>query len=367
MRKHFLFVHYNPNSDGSFVDRTLALIEHLSKTTKITVMIPGDGPFTQALYKVGAQVKIGKLNENNGIVSYLLHYLNFIFFLIRARVSLVYYLDWVWWKPAEVLAVATLKIPSVAHINSKRDEFAFKSFLPKVDRFIVNSRQTGDPFFHGGLGDRTTISYNFIDVQKYLTAESIRSEFCSTGEKLVAYVGVIQRIKGIEYLLRSIPSILPEFPNTKFILVGREKDPGLKAELEALSDTLGISERISFLGHREDIPNIMKSIDLLVVPSLEEAFGFINIEAAAAGVPVVASRVGGIPEVVEDGVTGYLVPPKDPSAIAQAVNHLLGNPELRSQLGLQGRERTERLFSKEIGLKSTIEALRITQKINCCY
>jgi glycosyltransferase involved in cell wall biosynthesis len=124
-------------------------------------------------------------------------------------------------------------------------------------------------------------------------------------------------------------------------------DGPLRESLETRVRELGLAERVHFLGRRphSEIPDLLRGFDLLAMPSRQEAWGVAAAEASATAMPVVATRVGGIPEVVVDGKTGLLVPPQDPPALAAAIRRLAGDRELRHRLGHAGRERVESLFA----------------------
>ena len=117
--------------------------------------------------------------------------------------------------------------------------------------------------------------------------------------------------------------------------------------LKQKAESQGLTPRLVFTGFRGDIPEILSLFDIFVLPSLDEGLGRSMVEAMAAGKPVVASRVGGIPEAVEDGKTGILVPPRDAHALADALSFMLDNPEKALEMGRRGRERAEKLFDEE--------------------
>ena len=135
-------------------------------------------------------------------------------------------------------------------------------------------------------------------------------------------------------------------PDVRFLAVGGEsavEDLGWLERMKQLAVDLGLADVVCFPGSRDDIPDVVHSIDLLVVPSLNEGFGRVIVEAAAAGVPAVGANAAGIPEVIRDGVTGVLVPPRDGAAAAKAVQALLDAPSRLRELGeaarLSARER----------------------------
>ena len=141
-------------------------------------------------------------------------------------------------------------------------------------------------------------------------------------------------------------------PIIKFLIVG---DGPLKAELEKLSNGLNIRQNCIFTGFRQDIPDILSAIDMLVMSSLYEGMPMVILEAMAASKPVIASKVGGIPEMVRDGETGILVPPKDVDALAEKIIVLLKNKDKARQMGLAGRRRVEEEFDVNIMVRKTEE------------
>jgi len=163
-------------------------------------------------------------------------------------------------------------------------------------------------------------------------------------------LGIVSRlvpVKGIVHLLTAMPEILRHYPDAHLAVAGDgEERPALEAQAKAL----GISPRVHFMGFREDPAAVIGALDVFVLPSLNEGLGKVLVIAMALGVPVVATRVGGIPEVVEDGRQGLLVPPADPPALAGAVAALLKDKARAASMGGAGRTRAE-LFSAEIMLE----------------
>ena len=170
---------------------------------------------------------------------------------------------------------------------------------------------------------------------------------------VIGMIARFHRAKGHSYLMEAMPYILDQFPKAKVLLIGGgELRPTIKEKVQKL----GLTDSIIFTGIRQDIPRILSALDLFVLPSLWEGLGIAILEAMAAGLPVVATRVGGIPEVVEDRVTGLLVPPRDPEALAKAIIALLQDRERAKDMGRAGRERVEKHFSVERMVQQT-EAL----------
>ncbi|HSL84680.1 MAG TPA: glycosyltransferase [Thermoanaerobaculia bacterium] len=167
------------------------------------------------------------------------------------------------------------------------------------------------------------------------------------GAPLVVTVSVLRPGKGLEVLLEAVPAVLGEHPDARFAVVG---DGPERRRLEEGAAAAGLGEAVVFTGFRRDVPALLAAADLFVLPTRDDAFPTVLLEAQAAGVAVVASRAGGVPEIVEDGATGVLVPPGDPAALARAVSALLADPAARRRLAEAGRRRTEERFSADAWL-----------------
>ncbi|MBS0169848.1 MAG: glycosyltransferase family 4 protein [Nitrospira sp.] len=163
-----------------------------------------------------------------------------------------------------------------------------------------------------------------------------------TGNQIVGVVGNLYPVKGHQYLIAAIPTILAKCPKTTFVFAGRGQ---LEAELKEQAHQLGIDGYVRFLGLRQDIPQILALLDVFVLPSLSEGLSMAILEAMVAGKPVIATDVGGNPELVEDGVTGYLVPSQNSQALADRVIALLTEKGHALQFGKTGQLRAQGQFS----------------------
>jgi len=179
----------------------------------------------------------------------------------------------------------------------------------------------------------------------------LRQELGLSGDTpLVAVLSRLNPMKGIEYFLQAAAMVLQRFPAVRFLIIGGgsyRADGSYIAEIEKCAADLGLFGRVIFTGFRTDVPEILAQINISVLPSLSEGLSNSLLESMAAGVPVIATRVGGTPEAMEDGTTGLLVPPRDSAALAEAMTLLLENPELARRFGEAGRHRVIRLFSIE--------------------
>jgi len=161
---------------------------------------------------------------------------------------------------------------------------------------------------------------------------------------IVGTVGRLVPIKGVQWLLKAAPRVLAPFPQACFVIIG---DGPLLGELRQMTSKLGIGLRVVFLGAREDVPECLAALDLFVLPSLNEGMGRVLLEAMAVGCPVVATRVGGIPDIVADGTTGLLVPPRDERALAEAILTLLRDRSRRAAYGEAARRHVDGRFDVE--------------------
>ena len=179
------------------------------------------------------------------------------------------------------------------------------------------------------------------------------------GEWKVAAIGRVTPIKGLRDLIRAFAVVVKQLPRAKLLIVGgaAPKHQGHLAELKSWVSRLGLEERVEFTGHRADVPALLRELDLMVLPSTaKEAFGRVLIEAGAAGVPVVATRVGGIPEVVLDRKTGLLVPPADPMELSQAILTLLKDRKMALEMSRENRRRVETVYPMSRMVSQTLEA-----------
>jgi len=220
--------------------------------------------------------------------------------------------------------------------------------------------------------DKVVTVYNGVDPQQFAAldpqaAVRIRRTFDIPAQApLLGAIGRLHPQKGFTDLLTAMAQVRECFPAARLLLVG---DGGLRDDLEAQTRVMDLSEVVTFAGLRTDVPEILVALDLFVLPSLWEGLPNAVLEAMVAALPVVATMVGGTLEVVVDGVTGLLVPPRDPQALAQAINALLGDPERRYKMGQAGRERVRQRFSVKRMVEETESLYEqlLAEKLNLRY
>jgi D-inositol-3-phosphate glycosyltransferase len=209
---------------------------------------------------------------------------------------------------------------------------------------------------HYGL--RPRVISNGYDADLFVPREpdrALRQELAPAGEHVILYAGRLIPWKGVQYAIAA----LAEVPGAVLVVAG---DGHYRPTLEEAARTAGLVDRVRFLGPvpHEDLPRLLAVSDVLVATSFaSETFGIALVEAQACGVPVVASRFGGFPEVVQDGVTGLLVPPQEPAALAAALRALVADPARRVRMGEAGRRWVEEQFHWERVAERVLEAYRI--------
>lgn len=171
---------------------------------------------------------------------------------------------------------------------------------------------------------------------------------------IVGTVGRLVPVKGLKFLIKAAKLVIQKFPDTFFILAG---DGHLKQNLKKQASELGIEKNIIFLGWRDDVARIISTYDIFALPSLNEGMGRVLVEAMALGKPIVASDIGGIPDLVTHERNGFLVPAKNPEQLANYIQILLENEEQREKMGHEGKKIAVN-FSKEIMVERIAELYR---------
>lgn len=299
-------------------------------------------------------------------VAVMAHYLEAQFratlAVVRERGADVIHAHWaIPTGPAAVHAARRLKLPSVitmhggdVYVNPEQGyDFPTRWYVRPALRWTLRhagalTAITEDCRQHAlraGAPDRSVhLVFNGTDLRRFSPAASgngaVDPRF---GPHMIFACRQLFPRKGIRFLIEAAAQLAPRFPDLKVVIAG---DGFERPELLRLAESLGISDRVTFLGWvpNTDLPPYYRAAAVSVIPSLEEGFGIPAAEAMGCQTPVVASDAGGLPEVVEHGVTGLVVPRGDSSALATAIGALLADPFKRTQMGLAGRERALRLF-----------------------
>jgi len=219
-----------------------------------------------------------------------------------------------------------------------------------VDHMTIISQAAADRFIRDRIVPRRllTVIPNGVDPRQFARVapearDALRRSLALGDEFAWLAVGRFELAKDYPTMLRAFATVRERHPGALLLLVG---EGALQAESEALARTLGLAPAVRFLGVRRDVPQVMRAADGYVMSSAWEGMPMVLLEAAAAGLPIVTSDVGGTGEVVADGSTGFLAPPRDPAALAAAMTRLMALPESeRRAMGERGRERVVSRYS----------------------
>ncbi|MFC1570910.1 glycosyltransferase family 4 protein, partial [Candidatus Omnitrophota bacterium] len=238
--------------------------------------------------------------------------------------------------------------------------------LTFIDRIIAVSESNRSLLKIGGrIPGKVSVIYNGIDIDeiKYPKKNSIKEELdISDSGSVVGIIGVFDKCKGHIYLFQAIEELVSAGEKGLVCLVvgdGRERNV-----LEEFVNKKNLKEYVRFLGKRDDVPDLLASMDMVVMPSIQESFPRVPLEAMASNIPVIATTVGGLTEMIIDGETGILVPPADIASLSRAIKHLSENPELGKRLGAGGFRRVRKEFTVETNTRKTEDIyLDILKKI----
>ncbi len=237
-----------------------------------------------------------------------------------------------------------------SRVRAAEDREMLRVLTPRMDRLIAVSRAMEDKIADERPSDvPVSLIYNGVDLVRYDHTDpccTLREEYGLLAEvQIVGIVARLEREKGHPTLLEAWPQVLRRVPNARLLVVG---EGSRRDELEAHAADLGIADTVVFTGRRDDVPAVTAALDVAVLPSYREAQGLTILEAMALSRPVVASAVGGILEVVEDGRTGLLVPPHDAEALAAAITRLLTDHAYADLLAKGGHDLVHERFCVEL-------------------
>jgi glycosyltransferase involved in cell wall biosynthesis len=265
--------------------------------------------------------------------------------------------------------------PTVVHVRdclppSRVASLAQREIGRRAAVVLPNSHYTEARFRRAATTARTHVVHSPIDVERFDPAAVERSAAraqlgLDPSAFVLAVVAQVSPWKGQDDAIRILGHLAAREPSAHLVLVGSPKfvsnatrydNLGYARVLERLAGSLGLSERVTFLGERDDVPQVLRATDVLLVPSWEEPFGRSIVEGMAMQVPVVATNVGGPAEIVRPGEDGLLLEPRAPEQWARAVEGLMGEPRLRAEMGRNGRERALGLFGVEPHVRGVLAA-----------
>jgi len=364
-RVKVLYVFYEPSHSGQ-ATHVLSLVKHLNKQKHdITVICPRGDEITQTeLRTIGVHVlpwQMSKLNNLQPALSLMRLCREERFAIVH-----VHGLEAGLWARVAARAAGMPVVIYTPHTIDVRNRWLQRLYpylerglsfftdmiisVNETDRTRLIQRRMVSP-------DKVVTIYNGIDPARFELKGS-QDEYkqrlgVDPRKPLVLQMGRLREQKAPRHFLLAADKALKEIPDVQFALLG---EGPLEPELRRLALELGIAPNVHFLGWREDVPETLAAADVSVLTSLWEGLPYSVLESMAAGKPVVATSVNGSRELVVDSETGFLVPPRDPQAVAEKVIALLRDPELAAKMGKSGRRRVEERFSVQAMVQKT-EAL----------
>lgn len=316
-----------------------------------------EGPLLEKLR--GSAVNVREFHPSGGLDSAagLYELIKLAGYLRRERFRVVHTHD-LWSNLLGVPAARLARVPAI--VSSRRDLAHFdwyqgkrRHWLRRIQNLsgvvLANATPIRDALISEDrfAPEKLRVIHNGVDTEKFQRAQRDRARlFPDVGnEMLVVLVGNMHSdVKGHPWLIAAAPTVVREFPEVRFVFAG---DGELRPTFAAQVAQLGLEDRFKFLGRRSDIPEILASCDLAVLPSRAEGLPNAVLEYMAAGLPTIASRVGGMAELIQDGVTGLLVPAEDANALAGALLQFLRDPEQARQIANNGQRFAVENFSFE--------------------
>jgi glycosyltransferase involved in cell wall biosynthesis len=310
------------------------------------VLFPAEGPILKTLDEMGIRYLIWPPHNYKNPISYLLGIYQSAKLFKRERVDLLHINYGGFWRMAEVEGARLLGIPVFAHLRIVT-EHPGPSFR-RCTLAIANSHFTGKTSNLGGVPYE--VMHNIVDLDRYDAAIDIRKELgVEPDDIVISFAGQVRMNKGVDLLITAAASI--PGPRARFLIVGECRDKTLYPDSytpESLAADIAHDPRIRYVGYRGDIQNVYHSSDIVVMPSRwDEPFGLVNIEAGASCRPIVAAAVGGIPEIVVHGETGFLFERGDAAGFATFLRKLVDDEELRKRMGEAGRRHVEEHFTTQ--------------------
>jgi glycosyltransferase involved in cell wall biosynthesis len=281
--------------------------------------------------------------------------------VVHAYLPLVNFMASVAARIAHVPLIITSKRALGTHQDRSRGWRIFDVLSFRFSHWVtVNSRAVEEDTIQRDMGNASKIKiiYNGLELEDFMSQNfdkrTIREALkIDPDKKIMITVANLIPYKGHIELLEAAAVVLNNHPDSLFLLVG--EDRGILRNLEKLSRTIGIMPNVIFMGQRNDIPRLLAASDIAVLPSHEEGFSNVILESMAAGLPVVATRVGGNPEAVIDGETGWLVAPHRPTELALKIMDLLSEPEKARSWGEYGRQVVKEKFAAEKMVEAYLE------------
>ena len=255
-----------------------------------------------------------------------------------------------------------IKVLAHCHDDFKEDVLGITMrifYLLFLDRILTVSEKVRKFFtVNGKISEKAITVYNGIRTDIFnreIVSDDIRYKLGLRKDTvIIGSIGILEKDKGQKYLIEAIAILKSEgIDNIVCLICGTGPE---ETNLKKLVYAKGLSDEVLFLGFRNDIPSVLKILDMIVITSVTiESFSMVAVEAMSMKVPVIATKVGGLPEVVDNGKTGIIVPPGDVGALCNSIRYLIQDPGIRLKMGENGRERVLERFTIEENVRRTEE------------
>ena len=269
--------------------------------------------------------------------------------LVNRKIDVLHIND-LWWAPIGLAAARLAGVPCITHVRADYTPRHIRNYRLRACQICIPvSKALGRSLERAGIHpSRIRLLYSGIDLSRIVENHdiaSIKARYqIDPGRVVIGSVGNLLAVKGYEFLIRAVAHIKTAIPSILCLIVGDGDRPYART-LYALVRELHVSDHILFTGFCDDVYPLLSVMDVFVLASVSEGFGIALLEAMALSKPVVATAVGGIPQIVMHGQTGLVVEAKDSLALARTISHLLANREQAAAMGKRGRERVEAYFS----------------------
>jgi glycosyltransferase involved in cell wall biosynthesis len=353
MKYRILFIHDVHTFSGGSETHWFSILKGLDKDQfSVVAVVPSKGNVSERVRELGIRVEFltfPSWRKLNAVPYWIPAIYRLTKLIKRERIDLVH--SYSFWKtPFVYLASKLAGVPCVVHVLDETEKWKISRYwLKKVDKLIFISYSAQRYYVAADVPeDKTAMIHVGIDLDNVpcnVDGSSVRSQFGIGPEDPV--IGCVARLapaKGFEYLFQALTLIKPKLPNIKCFIIGTHTDENVQMWMR-LVEKLCLTENVIFTGFVKDIHPFLAVMDVFVLATLYEGFGIAFAEAMAMSKPVVGTYVGGVPEVVEDGLTGFLVPPRDSQKLADRVLELLSDKALREKMGNAGYKRVSEHFN----------------------
>ncbi len=352
-----LYLSNTGSTIGGCENRLIGLARNLDKNLyNPMVVCPHEGEFSAKLEKAGIPVYVSHMPKWRRATSYPLRRLAA---MSLARLASAHHVDLIhtsnlWSNYYAWQAGRILDIPIVSHVRDiLKPERIHKYLFHKFHKVIAISERTKKPLVLGGIpSEKVEVIYNGVDLPRFSldsrNNDILRQEY-PLREHLVGLIGRIEPFKRQKEFIHVIAEVLRARQDVSFLIIGdtAENQSGYFREVQKTIEEYDIGHHVVFTDYRRDMPEVLASLDILVTLSA----GGVVMEAMASSIPVIGTDLGSASEMIDDGVTGFLLPQDDVHAVSEAIIRLLGSKSTRDEMGKAGRKRAEKILDVRKNIK----------------